>query len=315
MSAHIDDDTVEIPKPRGAEVDRPPLFSALVQADVAGLSHQGYVRPNNEDHFLTCRFGRFLHTLQTNLEDPATASRFEETGYGLVVADGMGGTAAGELASSRAIQTMINLVLNTPDWILLLQDEPFSNEVARRATERYREVNDTLSQQAEAEPLLRGFGTTMIVATSLGTDLFLTHIGDSRAYIFRRGQLVRLTHDHTVAQLMADAGEISQQEVATHRLRHVLTGFLGDNAREVRPDVRKLRLEDGDLLLLCTDGLTDMVPDQELTTQLASVAARNSSSEETCQLLIQQALDAGGRDNITVVVARYRFPTPAEQTL
>ncbi len=311
MSMGNDDDTVDIPPPP-PHADRPPPFSALVRVDAAGLSHPGCVRPSNEDHFLICRFGRYLQTVETNLPDMSQASRFDERGYGFVVADGMGGSAAGELASSQAIHILVNLVLYTPDWILRLDDESLTDEVLRRASERYREVNRALGEQAAVAPQLRGFGTTMTLAASVGADLFLAHLGDSRAYIFRQDTLYRLTRDHTMAQRLADAGIISQEKVATHRLRHVLTAFLGDNPDDVQPDVQRLRLADGDCLLLCTDGMTDLVRDEDIAACLASKSSReqqgDESSAQVCQRLVDRALGTGGKDNVTVIVARYGFP-------
>jgi serine/threonine protein phosphatase PrpC len=252
--------------------------------------------------------------MQTNVPDMAAASRFDERGYGFVVADGMGGSAAGELASSQAIQLLVNLVLYTPDWILRLDDESLTDEVLRRASERYRQVNQALAEQAAMAPQLRGFGTTMTLAASVGADLFVAHLGDSRAYLCRQNTLYRLTRDHTMAQRLADAGIISQERVATHRLRHVLTAFLGDNAEDARPDVQRLRLVDGDRLLLCTDGMTDLVRDEAIAACLARQANRKQQGEEdsaqVCQRLVQQALATGGKDNVTVIVARYGFPAP-----
>ena len=305
MSIGNNDDTVEVPPPRLAGEDRPPPFSGLMQVDAAGLSHVGCVRPSNEDHFLICRFGRFLETVQTNLPDMA-GTRFDEQGHGFVVADGMGGSAAGELASSQAIQLLVNLVLYTPDWILRLDDESLADEVLRRASERYRQVNRALSQQAAVAPQLRGFGTTMTLAASVGADLFLAHLGDSRAYLLRRNTLYRLTRDHTIAQRLVDAGVISPEKAATHRLRHVLTAYLGDNAEDVKPDVQRLRLDDGDRLLLCTDGMTDLVRDEDLALTLARAG---EDSAQLCQHLVDQALGTGGKDNVTVIVAQYQFPS------
>ncbi len=316
MSIGNDDDTVEIPPPPHAGTDRPPPFSALVRVDAAGLTHPGCVRPSNEDHFLICRFGRYLQTLETNLPDLAQTSRFDERGYGFVVADGMGGSAAGELASSQAIHILINLVLYTPDWILRLDDESLTDEVLRRASERYQQVNRALAQEAAVAPQLRGYGTTMTLAASVGADLFVAHLGDSRAYLFRGNTLYRLTHDHTMAQRLADAGIISQERVATHRLRHVLTAFLGDNPDDVQPDVQRVRLVDGDCLLLCTDGMTDLVPDEDIAACLASRPSRDGSEEssaQVCQRLVDRALGTGGKDNVTVIVARYGFPSTLER--
>jgi PPM family protein phosphatase len=192
------------------------------------------------------------------------------------------------------------------DWILRLDDESLADEVLRRASERYRQINRELAEQAAAAPQLRGFGTTMTLAASVGADLFIAHLGDSRAYLFRRNTLYRLTHDHTIAQRLADAGVISQEKAATHRLRHVLTAFLGDNAEDVRPDVQRLRLDDGDRLLLCTDGMTDLVRDEDIASTLAR---DDEDSAQLCQRLVHQALSTGGKDNVTVIVAQYQFPS------
>jgi serine/threonine protein phosphatase PrpC len=198
----------------------------------------------------------------------------------------------------------LNLVLHTPDWILRLDDEESAEEVKRRAAERYQQVNELLTQQAEGDARLRGFGTTMTLARSLGRDLLVVNVGDSRAYLLRRGRLHQITRDHTVAQSLAERGLISPTEVASHRLRHMVTELLGHHGRHVRPDIQSLVLADNDCLLLCTDGLTDMVKDQAIAETLGTAAP----AEHCCHRLVEQALSAGGRDNITVVVARYQFP-------
>jgi protein phosphatase len=298
-------DTVELVTPANpAGWDRPQLLSALVQVDVGGLSHPGHVRPNNEDHFFVARFGRFLERLCTNLPEDEIQQRFEETGYGLVVADGIGGSAAGEVASKLAISTFVNLVLGTPDWIMRLDDDLLPQEVKRRAQERYGQISTVMAEQAQADPTLQGFGTTMTVGLSLGKDLFVAHIGDSRAYLLRQQRLHQLTRDHTLAQALVDQGVLTKQAVATHRLRHVLTKSLGAQGGQVEPDVQEVVLQNGDCLLLCTDGLTDMVQD----TRIAEVLGRGETAEKACQCLVEEALKAGGKDNVTVIVARYAFP-------
>src|SRR5436190_12838862 len=121
-------DTGEMAIPRFPRRDRAESFSARVQVDVSGLSNQGKIRSNNEDHFLVCRFGRFMEMLQSNLPSGDLPGKEEETGYGLVVADGVGGCVAGEQASRLAITILVNLVLHTPDWIFRLDDAGFSQE-------------------------------------------------------------------------------------------------------------------------------------------------------------------------------------------
>jgi protein phosphatase len=147
-------------------------------------------------------------------------------------------------------------------------------------------------------------GTTLTIAWSLGAELFVAHIGDSRVYLSRDGLLCQLTRDHTLAQTLADSGLIAPEEVATHRLRHVLTQAMGSPDMGGKPQVQRLRLADGDRLLLCTDGLTDMVEEGKI----AAVLGRPTSAAETCQALVDLALEGGGRDNVTVVVGAYRLP-------
>ena len=162
---------------------RPPPgpLSSPVQVDVAGLSHSGKVRPNNEDHFLVLRFGRFLEPLATNLPAGQAPPRCEDVGYALAVADGMGGHAAGEEASKLALTTLVNLVLNTPDWFLRMDEASSAEEVMRRAAERFGRIDQALAEEAVEDPRLHGLGTTLTLAASLGGDLLLAHVGDSRA--------------------------------------------------------------------------------------------------------------------------------------
>src|SRR5205823_2730975 len=115
-----------------------------------------------------------------------------------------------------------------------------------RTAERYEEINAALGEEARRDPNLRGFATTLTAAANLGKDLLVAHAGDSRVYLCRRGQLSRLTRDHTLAQARADAGLLPQERVATHRLRHILLKVIGGQDREVEPDVQMYALEDGD---------------------------------------------------------------------
>jgi protein phosphatase len=152
-------------------------------------------------------------------------------------------------------------------------------------------------------------GTTMTLAGNVGEDLVIAHVGDSRAYLFREGELRRLTRDQTMAQMLADAGEIRPEEVATHRLRHVLTGAITTEKGDVPAEFHLMRLLDGDQLLLSTDGLTEMATEQKISETLA----RAAPAQETCRALVDLALQGGGKDNVTVVLARYRIPRPGRK--
>jgi protein phosphatase len=306
MNDTHDKDTVEFPPlVTGTEAQRPRTPSSQVRAEVAGLSHPGKVRPNNEDCFLAARFARSMVTLQTNLPDGQVPDRYEEAGYALVVADGLGGAAAGEVASSLALTVGINLALNTPKWNLVMNAGE-AREHMEKMRRRFRQIDYVLTERAKADPALAGMGTTLTVACSVGTDLFLYHVGDSRAYLFRQGGLHQLTRDHTLAQALADAGLIAPGQVATHSYRHVLVRAVGGGGGDLEVETQHLQLADGDRLLLCTDGLTDMVPDP----QIAEVLRDAQTPGEACQALVQRALERGGKDNITVVLARYSIPGP-----
>jgi protein phosphatase len=277
--------------------------SSLVRIDVSALSHAGHHRANNEDHFLVTRIGRSLESLITSLPDGDVPAHWEELNYVMIIADGMGGHAAGEIASRMAISALIGLALELPDWIFKA-DEGHALELERRARERVQEVGAMLIERGQAEPALRGMGTTLTAARSLGRDLLITHVGDSRAYLLRAGALHRLTRDHTYAQLLVDLGQLAPADIAASRHRHVLVNALGGAGGEVQVDTDRLRLEDGDRVLLCSDGLTDLVDDVAITNLLVEAAG----SREACERLVQRALDSGGRDNVTVIVAAYQFP-------
>jgi protein phosphatase len=278
-------------------------FSSLVQIDVSALSHPGHVRTNNEDHFFVTRLGRTLQTLMTSLPAGDVPEFAEEVNYAMIVADGMGGHAAGEVASRMAITALVSLVLELPDWIFRV-DEEHALAIEQRSRKRVREVGAMLIERAQRDPALRGMGTTLTAARSLGRDLLITHVGDSRAYLLRANRLHRLTRDHTYAQLLVDTGELAPGDLARSRHRHVLTNALGGSTGDVQVDIDRLQLEDGDRVMLCSDGLTDQVDDATLT----GILMEAPGSGDACRRLVQRALDSGGRDNVTVIVAAYRLP-------
>ena len=302
MITDSDRDTKDLPT-LDSTADADPPFSSLVKVDIGALSDTGKVRPVNEDHFLVGNSGRYLDVTMTNIPEGALPLRSEEKAYGMVVADGMGGAAAGEVASREAISTLINLVLDLPDWILRL-DERTTKAAMNRAAYRYKQVDAAISEQAEQDPRLSGMGTTLTVAFSLGEDLILTHVGDSRAYLLRKGRLQQLTRDQTLVQALIDIGEITPEEASSHPMRHILTQALGQHKGKVNVEVQRIRLRDGDWLLLCTDGLTEMVPDD----QILKLLDQPQSAESACRKLVDLALENGGRDNVTVIAAHYDFP-------
>jgi protein phosphatase len=305
MKEPDDTDTGEFALTPAAGRMRQAECSTEIHVEFFGLSHQGLVRANNEDQFLVCRFARQLEVLQTTLDDLPFENQLGGTVYAMVVADGMGGQAAGEVASHLAMHTLLDLVVSTPDWIFRSDDGQLANEISRRSKSRSIQMNQKLLDAVEMDPDLRGFGTTMTAAWNLEQDLFLAHVGDSRAYLFRGNCLHQLTKDHTLAQELVDRGVLAKDDLATNRLRHVLTKCLGGSGNSCQPDIQKINLQDGDRILLCTDGLTEMLPDNVIRETMGNAG----SVEATCQLLVEQALEAGGKDNITVIVAHYSLPS------
>jgi protein phosphatase len=277
--------------------------STLVRVDVAAATHTGLVRSNNEDQFFVARLTRRLETVLSSLRPGGLPDRADETGWVMVVADGMGGHAAGEVASQTAVRALVELGLQIPDWFFRLEEQHVP-EIQRRARDIIREVGSLLIEQGRQDVRLRGMGSTLTAARSLGRDLVIAHVGDSRAYLLREARLHRLTKDHTYAQLLVDSGQISMREVAGSGLGHVLTNALGGSVDDVIVDVDLLRLQDGDRLLLCSDGLTDHLDDECIAATLLAA----TTSNEACTRLVEGALERGGRDNVTVIVAAYAIP-------
>jgi protein phosphatase len=276
-----------------------------VNVDFFGMSEKGLVRTNNEDHFLLVRVGRAVETVLTNLREAETlpGELFEEAGYGMVLADGVGGEAAGEVASRQAIYTLLSLALHTPDWQFRWGAKE-RNTVMWRMRDRFRRVNEALVRDAAADPALTGMCTTMTAAVIHGNGLIIGHIGDSRAYLLHRGKLIRLTRDHTLGERLVEDGTHKATDPLVVELRGLLVQALGSKDSKCEPEVYDYLLENNDQLLLCTDGLTDMVGEAEIETIMNS----ERSAQSACRKLVDRALSNGGRDNVTVIVARYSAP-------
>lgn len=285
-------------RPDGDEL----AFDAPVDVDAFGLSDTGHVRANNEDHFLIARIGRYFECVGTSLPPGEVPARTDEAGYALVVADGMGGHAAGEVASRVTIRELVRLALALPDWIVRL-DNNTTNEAVTRSQQRILKAHEALMAQGRSEPDQKGMGSTVTAARNLGRMLQVAHVGDSRAYLLRDGELTRLTRDHTYVQMLVDCGRLTRDAAERSPSRHVLVNAVGGVNDDVYVDVQHVPLASGDRLLLCSDGLTDLVDDETIRTLLLEAA----TAEQACRVLVDRALAAGGRDNVTVVVATYRW--------
>jgi protein phosphatase len=283
-------------------VPREPDTTAI-KVRIGAVSHPGHVRPRNEDHYMVAKVRRSLNVLAHNLPKEELPDSIGDDAYCMVVADGMGGMNAGDIASMLAISTGVKLVEKSVKWGFKINEKE-ARELVSRMSMYFREIDKRLTRKSEADRRLFGMGTTLTLAYSVGIHLFVIHVGDSRAYLYRNGQLQQLTRDHTVAQALADAGHINQEQVRSHLRRNTLTNYLGGHRGRVKADVRWLRLQDDDRLLLCSDGLTDLVD----CPSIAKCMAAQKDVDRCALTLNQLALDRGGKDNITVVVANYTIP-------
>ncbi|MGW0823845.1 Stp1/IreP family PP2C-type Ser/Thr phosphatase [Streptomyces sp. NPDC002845] len=215
----------------------------------------------------------------------------EDSGYAgprlLAIADGMGGQAAGEVASSEVIST-----------IVALDDDVPGSDILTSLGTAVQRANDQLRAMVEEDPQLEGMGTTLTALLWTGQRLGLVHVGDSRAYLLRDGVLTQITQDHTWVQRLVDEGRITEEEATTHPQRSLLMRALG-SGDHVEPDLSIREVRAGDRYLICSDGLSGVVSHQTMEDTLASY----QGPQETVQELIQLALRGGGPDNITVIVA------------
>jgi protein phosphatase len=218
----------------------------------------------------------------------------------LLVADGLGGHAAGEVASALTVETVEAFVVEFLRRFSNLQADD-EHGVLADLREAVRRADARILAEAEQHPELAGMGTTLTLALASGSRLFVIHAGDSRCYLFRGGELHRLTEDHTVVAEMVARGQLSPEQARRHPRRHVVTNVLGGGRAGVRVDVQRVILEPGDAVLLCSDGLTDMLDDARIAAALAGA----EGPEAACRRLVAEANEAGGRDNVTAVVARF----------
>jgi protein phosphatase len=276
-----------------------------VRVEISARTDRGLRRKTNEDAYLVFRTGRFLQRVDTNIAEEELESRYDVAGHIMAVADGMGGAAAGEVASQGALVEAFRLILRSPKWLLSLDDPTTREMEVRSFFDRVKGyisgMHDALLRHAAAHPEAAGLGTTLTLAYSLGLDLFVAHVGDSRAYVFRDGSLQHVTRDHTVAQHLADSGLISVQEIESHPDRHILTSVVGGHGAALHGDMHHIPLQFGDAVVVCTDGLTGAVRDEEIAAILGSAP----SCDEACESLISLTLERGAPDNVTVIVARY----------
>jgi len=266
--------------------------SKPVRVQVFGKTDLGRTREHNEDCFLVADLTRHNASLQPQVREHEVGER----GSLFVVADGMGGAAAGELASDMATQVIYNHLSKT--WAS--DAETTEQQFAFRLKEAVEAANNELHAYAKAHPEVRGMGTTTTAAGVLGEHAYVSQVGDSRAYLVREGVAHQLTKDQSLMQRLVEAGELTEEEAAQSERRNIILQALGPDPR-VKVDLTHQELRRDDVLVLCSDGLSGQVKKEEI----AEAVARGPTLQAVCDRLIALANERGGPDNITVIAARF----------
>ena len=277
-----------------AGTDRRPREDEI---DAHGVTHPGKVRRDNQDHYLLCSLRRQIVVRGSSIPqaDTVLGTESERLAAMAMVADGVGGAAKGETASRVALTGIARYVSRSLRCYYRSEEgEDFSETLQQGA----RECHEELRRLAEEESEHRGMATTLTLLLSVWPRAYLLQVGDSRCYLLRNGELTQITRDQTMAQEMVDLGIMKPEQVAGTRLEHTLTSSIGGSHNQ--PTVTRFDMNWGHVVLLCSDGLTRHVSDDRIREVLRSMTSARQASET----LLQEALDGGGTDNITVVVAR-----------
>ena len=268
------------------------------EIDVYGLTHPGKVRQTNEDHFLICSLRKQMSVHLTSLPDTAAlTSGAERLAFLAMVADGVGGGAMGEEASRLALEAIMEYVNHCTACFYAADtkdDEVFANALREAAMVSH----EHLLRQAEIDPDSRGMATTLTLWLGLWPRAYLLQVGDSRCYQLKRGEFRQISRDQTMAQELVDLGVLAKADASRTPWAHTLSSAIG--GAQTAPIVTRMDQDWGDVGMLCSDGLTRHVPDERIRDQLLAM----TSAKQVCEALLQDALDAGGRDNITILVGR-----------
>lgn len=273
-----------------------------VGADAFGATDTGRVRDSNQDQFLVAVLERALLIEGSSLSaDDGTRLMDTPQARILIVADGIGGHGGGEVASAVTIDAMAHYCFEAMPWVQR-RSECSTEELAQGLREAVIKAQERVRRVAKRKSLDADLGTTLTMAYVTWPELLLIHVGDSRAYLLRDDTLFRLTIDHTLAQQMVDEKMMTPTEAQHSPLSHVLVNAVGGKSDTIDVEMRMLSLQLDDQLLLCTDGLYDMVDDERIA---AALRDRDRPAEKVVEELIAMANAAGGRDNVTAVLAKF----------
>lgn len=270
---------------------------SMAEIDVFGITHPGNVRKVNNDHFLVASFHRSAKIHGTSIPGSLGDSETQSRGFLLLVADGVGSLATAGEGSALALSTLMQHLLHHTEICsaLVLVNEDGAADALREAVLKSHSALLDFGKNEGGRP-----ATTLTMFAAFWPRAFVVHVGDSRYYRLRDGELTRLTSDQTYEQLMLESGAIKAGSAEASRLKHVLWSAVGND--ELVPQVVSTDLTRRDVSLLCTDGLTKHVSDEELREHLQ----RDESAESICRTLLDLALSRGGSDNVTVVVGKVR---------
>jgi protein phosphatase len=268
------------------------------EIDVYGLTHPGRVRKENQDHFLICALRKQMVVQQTSLPVPESLmAESQRLALLMMVADGVGGGAKGEEASRVALEAVSQYVTRSMRCYYAAgsaDDHEFSEALEAAAGQCHAELLRRGQENAE----YRGMATTLTLYLGVWPRAYLLQVGDSRCYLLRGAELTQITRDQTMAQELIDLGVLTRNDASATRLAHTLSSSIG--GRQTAPVVSRMDLAWGNVVLLCSDGLTRHVSDDRIREHLRSM----TSARQVCEDLVQEALDDGGSDNLTVIVRR-----------
>lgn len=278
-----------------AAPDRKPRDEEI---DLYGLTHPGKVRKDNQDHFLVCALRKQMVVQLTSLPEPdQLMGESERVALVMMVADGVGGGNKGEVASRSALEAVGRYVSRSMHCYYATGaagDQEFRDALQEGASQCHAE----LVRRGEEEPEFRGMATTLTLYLGHWPRAYLLQVGDSRCYLLRGDELTQITRDQTMAQELIDLGVLSRADAAGSRYETTLSSSIG--GRQTAPVVTQFELTWDTIVLLCSDGLTRHVSDDRIRNRLRAM----TSAKQVCEDLVQDALEGGGSDNITVVVRR-----------
>ena len=266
------------------------------EIDVFGVTHPGHVRKDNQDHFLICALRKQIVVRVSSLPEADLMEDTERLAFLAMVADGVGGGVKGGEASRVALQAVTQYVSRSMRcyYAAGADDQQFYDALVEGAHQCHEEI----LRRGDEDPEYRGMATTLTLYFGVWPRAYLLQVGDSRCYLLRNGELTQLTRDQTMAQEMVDLGVMKAEDAAATRLAHTLSSAIGGSQTD--PTVSRFDMTWGHVLLLCSDGLTRHVSDERIRDVLRSM----TSARQACDDLLQEALDGGGSDNITIVVGR-----------